>query len=147
MIKRIINEKEAAICDELLTKLIRDESKYDKLISQDFKVYGYFKNIIKDNKNILLGYVIDNQIIGYTFLKYMPEDNNKGYLIDGLYIEEAYRRKGYAKELLEYAFKLLEKETCDFVDINVIYANEIAKKLYKSLGIKEFKITMRKSNN
>ena len=46
MIKRIINEKEAAICDELLTKLIRDESKYDKLISQDFKVYGYFKNII-----------------------------------------------------------------------------------------------------
>ena len=80
MIKRIINEKEAAICDELLTKLIRDESKYDKLISQDFKVYGYFKNIIKDNKNILLGYVIDNQIIGYTFLKYMPEDNNKGYV-------------------------------------------------------------------
>ena len=147
MIKRIINEKEAAICDELLTKLIRDESKYDKLISQDFKVYDYFKNIIKDNKNILLGYVIDNQIIGYTFLKYMPEDNNKVYLIDGLYIEEAYRRKGYAKELLEYAFKLLEKETCDFVDINVIYANEIAKKLYKSLGFKEFKITMRKSNN
>ena len=77
----------------------------------------------------------------------MPEDNNKGYLIDGLYIEETYRRKGYAKELLEYAFKLLEKETCDFVDINVIYANEIAKKLYKSFGFKEFKITMRKSNN
>ena len=147
MIKRIIDDKDAITCDELLTKLIRDESKFDKLISQEFKVQDYFKNVIKNNKNILLGYIIDNQIIGYTYLKYIVEDNNKGYLIDGLYIEEAYRRKGYAKELLEYALNLLDKENPDFIDINVLYANEKARNLYKSLGFKEFKITMRKSNN
>ena len=113
MIKRIIDDKDAITCDELLTKLIRDESKFDKLISQEFKVQDYFKNVIKNNKNILLGYIIDNQIIGYTYLKYIVEDNNKGYLIDGLYIEEAYRCKGYAKELLEYALNLLDKENYD----------------------------------
>lgn len=147
MIKRIIDDKDAITCDELLTKLIRDESKFDKLISQEFKVQDYFKNVIKNNKNILLGYIIDNQIIGYTYLKYIVEDNNKGYLIDGLYIEEAYRRKGYAKELLEYALNLLDKENYDFIDINVLYANEKARNLYKSLDFKDFKIIMRKSNN
>lgn len=147
MIKRIIDDKDAITCDELLTKLIRDESKFDKLVSKDFKVQAYFKNVIKNSKNILLGYIIDNQIIGYTYLKYIVEDNNKGYLIDGLYIEEAYRCKGYAKELLEYALNLLDKENHDFIDINVLYANEKARNLYKSLGFQDFKIIMRKSNN
>ena len=147
MIKRILAEKDAEICDELLTKLIRDESQYDKLINKDFQVQGYFKNVIKDNKNILLGYLSDKQIIGYTYLKYINEDNKRGYLIDGLYIENNYRRNGYAKELLEYALKLLEKEKPVFIDINVLYANEIAKKLYKSFGFQEFKITMRKNND
>lgn len=144
MIIRIIEEKDAKVCDELLTKLIRDESKYDKLISKDFKVQDYFKNVIKDSNNILLGYIIDNQIIGYTYLKYLANDNKKGYLIDGLYILENYRGQGYAKKLLKYALNLLENKNLDFIDINVLGANEKARNLYKLLGFKDFKITMRK---
>lgn len=147
MIIRIIEEKDAKVCDELLTKLIRDESKYDKLISKDFKVQDYFKNVIKDSNNILLGYIIDNQIIGYTYLKYLANDNKKGYLIDGLYILENYRGQGYAKKLLKYALNLLENKNLDFIDINVLGANEKARNLYKLLGFKDFKITMRKWDN
>lgn len=147
MIIRIIEEKDAKVCDELLTKLIRDESKYDKLISKDFKVQDYFKNVIKDRNNILLGYIIDNQIIGYTYLKYLANDNKKGYLIDGLYILENYRGQGYAKKLLKYALNLLENKSLDFIDINVLGANEKARNLYKLLGFKDFKITMRKWDN
>lgn len=147
MIIRIIEEKDAKVCDELLTKLIRDESKYDKLISKDFKVQDYFKNVIKDSNNILLGYIIDNQIIGYTYLKYLANDNKKGYLIDGLYILENYRGQGYAKKLLKYALNLLENKSLDFIDINVLGANEKARNLYKLLGFKDFKITMRKWDN
>lgn len=147
MIIRIIEEKDAKVCDELLTKLIRDESKYDKLISKDFKVQDYFKNVIKDRNNILLGYIIDNQIIGYTYLKYLANDNKKGYLIDGLYILENYRGQGYAKKILKYALNLLENKSLDFIDINVLGANEKARNLYKLLGFKDFKITMRKWDN
>ena len=147
MIIRIIEEKDAKVCDELLTKLIRDESKYDKLISKDFKVQDYFKNVIKDSNNILLGYIIDNQIIGYTYLKYLANDNKKGYLIDGLYILENYRGQGYAKKLLKYALNLLENKSLDFIDINVLGANKKARNLYKLLGFKDFKITMRKWDN
>lgn len=147
MIIRIIEEKDAKVCDELLTKLIRDESKYDKLISKDFEVQDYFKNVIKDSNNILLGYIIDNQIIGYTYLKYLANDNKKGYLIDGLYILENYRGQGYAKKLLKYALNLLENKSLDFIDINVLGTNEKARNLYKLLGFKDFKITMRKWDN
>lgn len=147
MIIRIIEEKDAKVCDELLTKLIRDESKYDKLISKDFIVQDYFKNVIKDSNNILLGYIIDNQIIGYTYLKYLANDNKKGYLIDGLYILENYRGQGYAKKLLKYALNLLKNKSLDFIDINVLGANEKARNLYKLLGFKDFKITMRKWDN
>lgn len=147
MIIRIIEEKDAVVCDELLTKLIKDESQYDKLISKDFKVHDYFKNVIKDSNNILLGYIIDNQIIGYTYLKYLANDNKKGYLIDGLYILENYRGQGYAKKLLKYALNLLENKSLDFIDINVLGANEKARNLYKLLGFKDFKVTMRKWDN
>ena len=147
MIKRIITTKDAKVCDGLLTKLILNESEYDKLLPKNFVVQDYFQNVTKDEKNILLGYIVDKQIIGYTFLKNIIKDENAGYLIDGLYIEETYRHKGYAKELLEYSLNLLKKENPAFIEINVLYANKIARNLYKSLGFQDFKITMRKINN
>ena len=147
MIKRIITTKDAKVCDGLLTKLILNESEYDKLLPKNFVVQDYFQNVIKDEKNILLGYIVDKQIIGYTFLKNIIKDENAGYLIDGLYIEETYRRRGYAKELLEYSLNLLKKENPAFIEINVLYANKIARNLYKSLGFQDLKITMRKINN
>ena len=147
MIKRIITTKDAKVCDGLLTKLILNESEYDKLLPKNFVVRDYFQNVIKDEKNILLGYIVDKQIIGYTFLKNIIKDENTGYLIDGLYIEETYRHKGYAKELLEYSLNLLKKENPVFIEINVLYANKIARNLYKSLGFQDLKITMRKINN
>lgn len=147
MIKRIITIKDAKICDSLLTKLILNESEYDKLLLKNFIVQDYFQNVIKDEKNILLGYIVDKQIIGYIFLKNIIKDENAGYLIDGLFIEENHRRKGYAKELLEYSLNLLKKENPTFIEINVLYANKVARKLYKSLGFQDFKITMRKIDN
>ena len=54
MIIRVLDEEIANICDELLTKLIRDERKYDNSIDENFKVKDYFKNVIKNNDNVFL---------------------------------------------------------------------------------------------
>lgn len=59
MVKRIITTKDAKIRDGLLTKLIQNESEYDKLLLKNFIVQDYFQNVIKDEKNILLGYIVD----------------------------------------------------------------------------------------
>ena len=59
MIIRVLDEERANACDILLTKLIQDERKYDNSINENFVVKDYFKNVIKDENNILLCYEED----------------------------------------------------------------------------------------
>ena len=63
MIKHVETLNEANKCDELLNKLILDEQKYDNKIAGTFIVKDYFCNIFKNKNDILLIYVIDNNIV------------------------------------------------------------------------------------
>ena len=145
MIVRVEDKHRANKCDELLTKLIVDECKYDSSLDSSFVVNDYFCNMIKNPKNILLCYEEDNTIKGYIFLKPVS-DNSKVCLIDGLYVEEEYRKKGIASKLIEEALKTI-KDNYEHVEINVIAQNEAAYKIYNKLGFKEFRITLRKDLN
>ena len=140
MIIRVLDEERANACDILLTKLIQDERKYDNSIDENFVVKDYFKNVKKDENNILLCYEEDEIIKGYIYLK--PVDNNKGYLIDGLYVDIEYRNNGIATKLIEKTLTITEK--VDFIDINVMANNVEAINLYKNFGFNEFKISLRK---
>ncbi|MGN1379140.1 MAG: GNAT family N-acetyltransferase [Bacilli bacterium] len=145
MIIRVLDENRANICDNLLTKLIQDERKYDSSIEKNFVVKNYFINIIKKKSNILLCYEENNIIKGYIYLKPVKSNDLKGYLIDGIYVDIAYRNKGIATKLITEAIKIIKKTKTDFIDINVLANNKIACKLYKSFGFNEFKINLRKS--
>ena len=142
MIVRVYDEKRADKCDTLLTRLIQDERQYDDSIDLKFVVKDYFKNVIKDINNILLCYEENSILMGYIFLKPIVNDNKKGYIIDGLYVESEYRNKGIATKLIKEGISLIDDAL--FVDINVMANNMKALKLYKSLGFNEFKITLRK---
>ena len=144
MIIRVLDEKRANICDELLTKLIQDERQYDDSIDENFIVKDYFKNIIKKENDILLCYEENNNVMGYIYLKAINNNNEKGYLIDGLYVEETYRNRGIATKLINEAIKVIKDTDSKFIDINVLANNLIAYKLYKSLGFNETKINLRK---
>ena len=144
MIRRVFDEESANICDNLLTKLILDERQYDSSIDSDFRVKEWFKNKIKDNDNILLCYEEDNIIKGYIFLKLILNDDSKEYLIDGLYVEEDFRRQGIASKLIKEALDIVKESDINFVNINVLANNLSAISLYKSFGFDEFKISMRK---
>lgn len=146
MIVRILDEEKANRCDELLKKLIHDEKQYNPLINENFIVKDYFKNVIKDEKNFLLGYEINEKIVGYTYFKFINNDEGTGYLIDGLFVEEEYRNKGIAKTLISEGFKRINKNEIDFIDINVMSKNNIAFNLYKSFGFEILGYKMRKNN-
>ena len=147
MIKQVFDEEEANYCDKLLTKLIREESLYDNVIFIDFIVNDYFKNEIKNKNNILLIYEENGTIEGYIYLKAIKDEEQIGYLIDGLYVEEEYRNQKIATKLLEYSLSILSEKKISFIDINVLSKNTIAKKLYKKIGFEEYKIQMRKRIN
>lgn len=142
MIERVYDEKLADNCDQLLTLLIRDEKQYDNNIDDNYEVKDYFKNVIKNKENILLCYKDNDVIKGYIYLKRVIENDKKGYLVDGLYVLEDYRRHGIAKKLVDYALKLIKDS--EFININVMADNKNAINLYKSFGFREFRITLQK---
>ena len=145
MIIRVLDEERASTCDILLTKLIQDERQYDNSINKDFVVNNYFKNIIKNENNILLCYEEDNIIKGYIYLKAVNNDSQKGYLIDGLYVEIKYRNNGIATKLIENALNVIKDTNVAVVDINVMANNNVAINLYKHFGFNEFRIGLRKN--
>ena len=142
MIERVYDEKLADNCDQLLTLLIRDEKQYDNNIDDNYEVKDYFKNVIKNKENILLCYKDNDVIKGYLYLKRVIKNEKKGYLVDGLYVLEDYRKQGIAKKLVDYALKLIKDS--EFININVMADNKNAINLYKSFGFKEFRITLQK---
>lgn len=144
MIVQVKDDNLAEKCDELLTKLIEDERKYNNKINEFFIVVDYFKNVINDDNNILLCYKIDENVVGYIFLKYINNIDGVGYLIDGLFVEEAYRNKGIAKSLISEGLKRIDSIKKDFIEIKVMANNKIAMKLYESFGFEIFSIKLRK---
>lgn len=145
MIIRVSDEERASTCDILLTKLIQDERQYDNSIDKDFVVNNYFKNIIKNENNILLCYEEDNIIKGYIYLKPVNNDSQNCYLIDGLYVDNEYRNKGIATKLIENALNVIKETNAAVVDINVMANNSVAISLYKRFGFNEFRISLRKN--
>ena len=146
MVIRVLDDERANICDNLLTKLIQDERQYDKSIDKGFVVKDYFKNVIKNEENILLCYEENNIIKGYIYLKQIINNNKKGYLIDGLYVEELYRNKSIASKLIEKALNITKDNGIEVLEINVMSQNKKAIKLYKKYGFNEFKVCFRKKD-
>lgn len=144
MLVRVLDDERAKKCDNLLTKLIHDEKQYDDSIDKNYVVKDYFINVIKDKNNILICDEEKDVLKGYIYLKYIDNDNGKGYLIDGLYVEEKYRNRGIASNLIERALTMVKDEKIDYIDINVMANNMDAINLYKRFGFSEFRIGLRK---
>ena len=140
-VKLVITNEDANKCDKLLNKLVLDERKYDNSISEDAKILNYFKYMIRQKYNFLLGYYIDNNIVGYAFIKGIDKETT---LLDGLYVEEEYRNKGIATELIKTAFETCKNNKIKFLDVNVMYQNKEAQSLYNKLGFVNLRIGLRK---
>ena len=144
MIEKIKIKELADKCDELLTKLIQDERQYDDSIDPDFKVSNYFNNFVNDEDKVLLGYLVDNTLVGYIYAYETVSNNIKGLFIDGLYVETDFRNRGIAKELINEIVLEAENREAKFIDIKVMSENDVAKHLYNSLEFNEFKVMLRK---
>ena len=141
-IKQVTNVVDADRCDELLTKLIQDERQYNDTIDEDYIVTNHFNKMLDDENIIILGYYINEIIVGYILIR---RTSNNTCLLDGLYVEKEYRNKGIGKSLLTEAISRIKNMNVKYVDINVMYNNIIAKHIYEKLGFVGYEIKMRKS--
>lgn len=84
------------------------------------QLYKEFNELINNSKNAIFIYLIDEQPIGFAqcSLRYDYVEGCEytpvGYL-EGIFIEEKYRNKGYAKELVNACFQFaLENDAHEF---------------------------------
>jgi len=141
MIKEVKNVVDANRCDELLTKLILDERKYNDLIDENIIIKDHFNKMLDDENIILLAYYFNEEIIGYILIRKLSKTT---CLLDGLYVLEEYRNKGIATSLLNEAINRCKKLKINHIYINVFEKNEIAKKIYKKLDFMEYELKLRK---
>lgn len=120
--------------NKLLTKLIRDEKKYDPNINEKYVVKHYYENRPK-NSVILFAYV-DKKIAGYTYgiLEDTQTYINKKLLIDALYVEEEFRNNGVATSLINAVEEWGKEQGAKVEELTVCKENEKAFNLYKKFG-------------
>ena len=142
MIKEVKNVEDANKCDELLTKLILDERKYNDLIDDNIVIKNHFSKMLDDEDVILLAYYLDKLIVGYILIRKINENL---CLLDGLYVLEEYRNQKIASSLLNEAIARCKKLNVKYIDINVMEKNELAKCIYKKLDFIEYEVKLRKN--
>ena len=86
----------------------------------------------------------DGEIIGYIWFSLKNEGEDMYGLINHLFIDEAHRRKGFAKRLIEYAEKYLASIGVKQMKLHVTLTNTPALKLYEKLNYKKTRILMEK---
>ena len=133
---------DATRLDELLTKLIHDEAQYDPNLNDSYVVTDNYLDRIGLEGHKLLLIEDEGEIVAflYGFLYEIPGMLAKPIaILDALYVEEAYRRKGCASQLIS-AFKSFAAESgvCR-IELKVLSNNETALHLYEKLSFKETK--------
>lgn len=142
MIKEVNSVEDANTCDELLTKLILDERKYNDAIEENIVIKNHFNQMLDDKNAILLAYYLNDLIVGYILIRKINKDT---CLLDGLYVLEEYRNNGIATNLLNEAIDRCKKLNVKYIDINVMEKNEIAKNIYRKMNFNNFEIKLRKN--
>jgi len=129
--------------DNLLTKLIQDERKYDKNINKNYIVKDFYNKFVnKSDSYIAVAKTENKEIIGYCFA-YIEDCGNvyneKIVQLDALFVEPIYRGNGIAQKLINYITKWSKEKGAKYIELKVCNNNENAIKLYDKLGFKQSK--------
>ncbi len=147
IIEKVNNINDAKKCNELLTKLLISESKYDKNLRNDYIITNYFENKYQNEDNILLIAKQEENVIGYAYCKIneLPGGPviSKVTLLDGIFVEEKYRKQKIATKLINECKNWSTKIGATYFEIKVTKENINASKLYEQIGFKDFEHKMR----
>ena len=81
-------------------------------------------------------------IVAYLSLSFVPEEN-RGHLFH-LYVDREHRKRGHARKLIHQAESWAKDRNCTHLTLRVFSGNELAIKLYNSLG---FELISRKEKD
>lgn len=131
--------------NDLLTKLIVDEKKYDRNINEKCIVSSLYEKIYNDDNVCLLVAKTNESIIGYLY-GYI-EDNGDAVIhkvskLDALFVLEDFRGHKVASKLISRFKKWSYKKGAKYVELTVCIGNKQAAGLYEKMLFKPKKIVM-----
>jgi len=116
-----------------------EEIDFDKVkedLIKNLKDENFYFLLLK-NENSNIGF------INFKIIKLPSLINDKYILnISSVFIDEEFRRKGFAETLINYAIKIGKKHNCVQVELNVFEKNP-AKFLYKKMGFSTLDLNMK----
>ena len=77
---------------------------------------------------------VEGNVVGYVFCDVIKEGDGKTLYVDDLCIDEAYRRLGIGKMLIDRAKSYAFEKNCRCVMLNVWEFNESAVRFYENYG-------------
>ena len=107
-----------------------------KLINNNFDKLNNIEDII--NNNEIIGYYIDNVLIGFIIYKRLYDVTDLLYIV----VDKIYRNKGIGSLLMEYLIKISER-----ILLEVRCDNNNAIKLYKKYNFKIINIRKKYYDN
>ncbi len=136
-IKEAIKEDIKEI-DNLLTDLIQDERQYDENINKDYIAKNYYEQFFgKNDSCIIVAKNENNNILGYGF-GFIIDCGNvydcKISQLDALYIKPEFRKKGIARQIIQYFTEWSKKNKVLYIELKVCNSNSKAINLYEKEG-------------
>ena len=124
------DQENARVCNDLLTKLIKDETKYDENLKNNIIINNYY-NKLNENSVIYIAF-INNKVVGYIY-GYVTEDifvKEKTAKLDALYVIEEYRGNKIASKLIEEYKNWCFSKDVKYIEVTAWNDNIDATKIY-----------------
>ena len=129
-IVNIIEERELKQFQQILKHVFNNTISYEKM-------QNLYK-ISKENKDIyILGYYIDDNLVGTVTLNILTLPSGKDATIWDLAIKEDYRRLGIATKLMNKAEEIAKQEDIKRIWLFSGFHRKCAHELYRKLGYDE----------
>lgn len=139
------NKKLVKRCDELFLEFFKSEKEYDENYNIKENVNSFINDLLDENK-ILLAAIENNKVAGflYGFIERKENFNSPVGHISFLYVDNEYRNKKIATNLIDKFIYELKKINIEIVEVKSFENNEVAKAIYLKYGFKPLWINYRK---
>lgn len=124
------DQENASVCNDLLTKLINDEIKYDENLKNNIIINNYYNKL--NEKSVIYIAFINNKVVGYIY-GYVTEDilvKEKTAKLDALYVIEEYRGNKIASKLIEEYKNWCFSKEVKYIEVTAWNDNIDATKIY-----------------
>lgn len=142
---RYATKNDSSIVNSFLTRLIRDEKKYDININEKCVVTCLYEKLVLSDNNCILVAEYEDRIIGYLY-GYI-EDIGDAYInskaqLEAMFVDEKYRNIGIGTMLINDFKKWLKSKNVKYLELKVCNDNKSAIFLYNKSGFKNIKSIM-----